>query len=57
MPSFIVPIQTLFHPEETSEKIIDRAVHRELGSRSLSWKAMFWCVTAILISLGIGNLT
>lgn len=61
MPSFIAKIQALFRPEEISGGMAYRAAHRWpglcRGPQSLSLKAVFWCVAAILLSLGIGNLT
>ena len=57
----IARVGILFQPEDVVGPINRQPGNRWMGGREggqgLSWKAVFWCLAAILISLGIGNLT
>ena len=53
--TFFAHLQDLFRPETIPGGMADRPTLWRPGR--LSFKALFWCLAAILISLGLGRLT
>ena len=57
---WIARVGILFEPEETTGSLDHPSGFRRgadrTGRRGFSVKALFWCATAIVLSLALGNL-